>query len=103
MTPARPKTTVRKPAYILRLYINTSTSKSLLALRNIKKVCEEHLKGLYHLDVIDVRTHAHLARDEQIVAVPTLIKQLPQPLRRLVGDMSDVDKVLFGLDVRGRE
>src|SRR4029077_8577618 len=90
-------------AYVLRLYISRSTLKSARAVRNIKQVCEQHLKGRYDLEVIDIHQHANLARDEQIVAVPTLIKRLPLPLQRLVGDMSDLDQVLFGLDLRVRE
>jgi circadian clock protein KaiB len=93
----------RQPAYVLRLYISRSTLKSERAVKNIKQVCEQHLKGRYDLEVIDIHQHANLARDEQIVAVPTLIKRLPLPLQRLVGDMSDLDKVLFGLDLRVRE
>jgi circadian clock protein KaiB len=89
--------------YVLRLYINGSTLKSTLAVKNIKQVCEQHLRGRYDLEVIDINQQANLARDEQIVAVPTLIKRLPLPLQRLVGDMSDLDKVLFGLDLRMRE
>jgi circadian clock protein KaiB len=68
----------------------------------MERVCAEHLDGRYELEVIDIHEHAALARDEQIVAVPTLIKRLPLPLRRLVGDMSDLNKVLFGLDLRAR-
>jgi circadian clock protein KaiB len=86
--------------YLLRLYVSRSTLKSKLAIENMKRVCEEHLKGRYDLEVIDIHEHANLARNEQIVAVPTLIKRLPLPLRRLVGDMSDLNKVLFGLDLR---
>ena len=93
----------RRPTTFLRLYVSRSTLKSKLAVENIKRVCEQHLKGRYDLEVIDIHEHANLARDEQIVAVPTLIKRLPLPLRRLVGDMSDLDKVLFGLDLRLRE
>ena len=89
--------------YVLRLYISGSTSKSSRAVENIKRVCEQHLKGRYDLEVIDIYQQAHLARDEQIVAVPTLIKRLPLPLRRLIGDMSNQKKVLFGLDLRMRE
>jgi circadian clock protein KaiB len=77
--------------------------KSKRAVKNIKQMCEQHLKGRYDLEVIDIHEHANLARDEQIVAVPTLIKRLPAPLRRLVGDMSDLNKVLFGLDLKVRE
>jgi circadian clock protein KaiB len=89
--------------YVLRLYISDSTPKSERAVVNLKRVCEEHLKGRYDLEVIDIHNHANLARNEQIVAVPTLIKRLPAPLQRLVGDMSDLNKVLFGLDLKLRE
>lgn len=93
----------RQATYVLRLYISRSTLKSQRAVVNIKRVCEEHLKGRYDLEVIDIHRHPNLARDEQIVAVPTLIKRLPIPLRRLVGDMSDLNRVLLGLDLRRRE
>ena len=89
--------------YVLRLYISDSTPKSERAVVNLKRVCEEHLKGRYDLEVIDIHKHVSLARDEQIIAVPTLIKRLPAPLQRLVGDMSDLNKVLFGLDLKLRE
>jgi circadian clock protein KaiB len=89
--------------YVLRLYINGSTLKSTLAVKNIKQVCERHLNGLYKLQIIDICQQANLARDEQIVAVPTLIKRLPLPLRRLIGDLSDENKVLFGLDLKTQE
>ena len=96
---AHTKKNSRQAAYVLRLYVNDSTPKSRLAVENIKRVCETHLEGRYDLEVIDIHKQAKLARDEQIVAVPTLIKRLPAPLQRLVGDMSDVKKVLFGLDL----
>ena len=89
-----------QPNYVLRLYVNDATPKSRIAVENIKYVCENHLGGRYDLEVIDICKQAKLARDEQIVAVPTLIKKLPAPLQRLVGDMSDLQKVLFGLDLR---
>ena len=89
--------------YLLRLYVSRSTSKSKLAVVNITRVCKEYLDGRYRLEVIDIREQAQLARDEQIVAVPTLIKRLPLPLQRLVGDMSNLDEVLFGLDLKVRE
>jgi circadian clock protein KaiB len=85
--------------YVLRLYINGST----LAAKNIKQVCKQHLNGGYDLEIIDICKQANLARDEQIVAVPTLIKRLPRPLRRLIGDLSDQNKVLFGLDLKIKE
>jgi circadian clock protein KaiB len=93
----------RTGTYVLRLYVSRSTLRSKIAIENIERVCEEHLHGRYDLEVIDIHRHAQLARDEQIVAVPTLIKQLPAPLQRLVGDMSDLTKVLFGLDLKVRE
>lgn len=94
---------VRHATYVLRLYVNDSTQKSERAVVNLKRVCEEYLNGRYDLEVIDIHKQANLARDEQIVAVPTLIKRLPAPLQRLVGDMSDLNKVLFGLDLKLRE
>jgi circadian clock protein KaiB len=89
--------------YVLRLYVSGSTLKSALAVENIKRICEQHLKNRYDLEVIDIYQQPNLARDEQIVAVPTLIKRLPSPLRRLVGDLSNLKKVLFGLDLGMRE
>ena len=99
----KPRTRARQAKYLLRLYISGSTLKSERAVENLRRVCEEHLKGRYDLEVIDIYRQAHLARNEQIVAVPTLIKRLPVPLQRLVGDMSDLNKVLFGLDLKMRE
>ena len=86
--------------YVLRLYVNPSAATSRLAVKNLKRVCEEHLKGRYDLKVINIHTNAGLARSAQIVAVPTLIKQCPAPVNRLVGDMSNVDGVLRGLDLQ---
>ena len=93
----------KSATYVLRLYVSDSTVKSERAVVNLKRVCEEHLQGRYDLEVIDIHRQAKLARDEQIVAVPTLIKRLPAPLQRLVGDMSDLNKVLIGLDLRARD
>jgi circadian clock protein KaiB len=86
--------------YTLRLYITGTTSRSVLALTNLKKICEEYLEGRYELEVIDLYRMPNLAKDEQIIAAPTLIKKLPLPFRRIIGDMSDVEKVLMGLDLR---
>ncbi len=86
--------------YVLRLYITGITPKSTRAIQNIKKICEENLKGRYELEVIDIYQQPLLARDEQIIAAPTLIKKLPLPLRRLIGDMSDKERILVGLDLR---
>jgi circadian clock protein KaiB len=88
--------------YTLRLYVAGATAKSAKAIANIKQLCEEHLKGRYELEVIDLYQRPVLAQGEQIIATPTLIKALPQPLRRLIGDMSDAERVLVGLDLRSR-
>lgn len=88
--------------YVLKLYITGMTPRSLKAIENIKKICEENLKGRYELEVIDIRQNPTLAQGEQIVAAPTLLKKLPLPLKRIIGDMSDTDKVLLGLDIRKR-
>ncbi len=86
--------------YVLRLYVAGMTPKSTLAIRNIKNICEEHLTGRYSLEVIDLYKRPSLADGEQIIAAPTLLKKLPIPLRRFIGDMSDTDKILVGLDLR---
>ncbi len=86
--------------YVLRLYVAGMTPKSTLAIRNIKNICEEHLSGRYSLEVVDLYKRPTLADGEQIIAAPTLLKKLPLPLRRFIGDMSDTDKILVGLDLR---
>lgn len=86
--------------YVLRLYITGTTPHSRRAIVNIRKICEEHLQGRYDLDVIDISQHPTLAEGEQIIAAPTLIKKLPLPLRRFIGDMSQTEKILLGLDLR---
>jgi circadian clock protein KaiB len=86
--------------YVLRLYVTGMTPRSTEAISAIKQLCEERLEGRYDLEVIDIYQHPQLAQDEQIVAVPTLVKELPAPLRRLIGNLSDRDRVLFGLDLR---
>jgi circadian clock protein KaiB len=86
--------------YILRLFITGVTSRSVLAIKNLKKICEEYLNGRYELEVIDLYQNPGLAKDEQIIAAPTLIKKLPLPFRRIIGDMSNKEKVLLGLDLR---
>jgi len=86
--------------YLLRLYTTGMTPRSMRAVESIKTICEEHLKGRYELEIIDIHEHPVLARGDQIVAAPTLIKRLPEPLRRLIGDLSDSERVLLGLDLR---
>ena len=89
--------------YVLRLYITGTTPKSIGAIASIKRICEEHLKGRYDFEVIDIYQRPMLAEGEQIIAVPTLVKKLPLPLRRLIGDMSNVERVLMGLDLRPKK
>ena len=86
--------------YILRLYITGATPQSVRAIANVKKLCEEHLQGRYELEVVDLYQQPQLAQGEQIIAAPTLIKKLPLPLRRIIGDMSKAERVLVGLDLR---
>jgi circadian clock protein KaiB len=86
--------------YVLRLYVTGLTPRSTRAIESVRKVCEEHLQGRYDLEVIDVYQQPSLAKGEQIIAAPTLIKKLPLPLRRVIGDMSNAERVLLGLDLR---
>jgi len=85
--------------YVLRLYVTGQTPRSLRAIENIKRICEEHLSGRYSLEVIDIYQRPSLAAGERVIAAPTLVKSLPAPIRRFVGDLSDTEKVLFGLDL----
>lgn len=84
----------------LRLYVAGQTSRSLAALANLKRICEEHLQGRYRIEVIDLLEHPQLARGDQILALPTLVRKLPEPIRKLVGDLSDTENALVGLDLR---
>jgi circadian clock protein KaiB len=85
--------------YKLRLYVAGQTSKSLQAFANLKKICEEHLQGRYHIEVIDLLENPQLAKGDQILAIPTLVRRLPPPLRKIIGDLSDTERVLVGLDL----
>jgi circadian clock protein KaiB len=93
----------RQANYLLRLYVTGATPRSTQAIQNIRRICEKHLRGRYQLEVIDVFQRPVLAKGEQIIAAPTLLKLLPLPLRRFIGDMSDSDKILLGLDLQPRE
>ena len=96
--PPRRKTVPRKPAsWKLRLYVAGQTAKSIRAFANLKVLCDEHLKGRYQIEVIDLLLHPDMARGDQIVAVPTLVVKLPHAVRQIIGDLSDTDKVLVGL------
>lgn len=87
--------------YLLKLYVTGKTAKANEAIANLRRICEEELRGQYELQIIDVLEEPQLAEDERILATPTLIKRLPPPLRRVIGDLSDKHKVLLGLEVRG--
>lgn len=86
--------------YHLRLYVAGQTAKSLAALSNLKRFCEEHLAGHYDIEVIDLMKNPQLAAGDQILAIPTLVRRLPSPLKRIIGDLSNTEKVLVGLDIR---
>jgi circadian clock protein KaiB len=86
--------------YSLRLYVAGQTPKSIAAIANLKNICERHLPGRYEIEVIDLMKDPALAMRHQIVAIPTLIRQLPEPLKRIIGDLSNAEKVLVGLDIR---
>jgi circadian clock protein KaiB len=87
----------------LRLYTAGQSPKSLAALANLKRVCEDHLAGRYQIEVIDLLKNPRLAKDDEIVAIPTLVRKLPEPLRRLVGDLSDTERTLVGLQLKTRK
>lgn len=84
----------------LRLYIAGNTPKSVAAISNLKKYCEEHLEGKYHIEIIDLLVHPQLAEGDQIFAIPTLVRKVPQPIRKIIGDLSNKEKVLVGLNIR---
>ena len=89
-----------KDFYILRLYVAGQTTKSLTAFANLKKICEEHLGGRYRIEVIDLLMNPQLAQGDQILAIPTLVRKLPPPIKKIIGDLSNTERVLVGLDLR---
>jgi len=90
---------IEQDGYNLRLYVAGQTPKSMAALANLKKLCEKHLAGRYTVEVIDLMKDPALAQRDQIIAIPTLIRHLPEPLKRIIGDLSNTEKVLVGLDI----
>jgi circadian clock protein KaiB len=86
----------------LRLYVAGQTTKSLQAFANLKKLCEEHLQGRYNIEVIDLLENPQLAEGDQILAIPTLVRKLPEPIKKIIGDLSETERVLIGLDLRPR-
>ena len=89
--------------YELRLYVAGQTPKSILALANLRKICEEHLQGRYEIEVIDLTQNPQLAQGDQILALPTLVRRLPEPIKKIIGDLSNPERVLVGLDLRVRD
>ena len=90
----------KKNAWELRLYVAGNTPKSITALQNLKKYCETHLAGQYHIEVIDLLINPQLAEGDQILAIPTLVRKVPEPIRKIIGDLSNEEKVLVGLNIR---
>ena len=89
-----------RKAYELRLYVAGQTPKSLAAFANLKKICEEHLAGKYRIEVVDLLLNPELAKGDQIFALPTLVRKLPEPVKKIIGDLSNTERVLVGLDIR---
>jgi len=92
-----------EPLWDLRLYVAGRTPKSVAAFTNLQKICEEHLAGQYRITVIDLLEQPQLARGDQILAIPTLVRKLPQPIKKIIGDLSNTERVLVGLDLRAVE
>jgi circadian clock protein KaiB len=84
----------------LRLYVAGKTARSVAAAENLERICKEHLQGKYSIEIVDLLEHPRLARDDQIIAIPTLVRKLPQPIRKVIGDLSDVERTLVGLQLR---
>jgi circadian clock protein KaiB len=93
----------REDTYRLRLYVAGQTPKSILALTNLKQICEQHLQGCYEIEIVDLLVNPQLARGDQILAVPTLVRRLPEPIKKIIGDLSNTERVLVGLDLRVRQ
>lgn len=92
-----------EPPWVLRLYVAGTTTKSVTAFDNLNRICEQYLSGKYRIEVIDLLRNPSLARGDQIIAVPTLVRRLPPPLRRIIGDLTNTERVLVGLDLRASE
>lgn len=86
--------------WTLRLYVAGQTPKSMTAFANLKRICEEHLEGRYQIEVVDLLVNPTLAKDDQILALPTLVRRLPEPMKKIIGDLSNTERVLVGLDIR---
>ena len=104
MQPPNPRSALSRveETYLLRLYVAGQTPKSILALRNLKQICEEYLHGRYEIEVIDLVNNPQLAQGDQILALPTLVRRLPEPIKKIIGDLSNTERVLVGLDLQVR-
>jgi circadian clock protein KaiB len=103
VTPGKAKKAKADPTeeiWNLRLYVAGQTSKSIAAFANLTKICEEHLSGKYQIEVIDLLKNPQLAKGDQIIAIPTLVRKLPEPLKKIIGDLANTERVLVGLDIR---
>ncbi len=98
--PATDASCLKSKLWQLRLYVTGQTDKSLTAFANLKRICETHLKGRYRITVIDLLKHPQLAKGDQILAIPTVVRKLPKPVRTIIGNLSDTERVLVGLDLR---
>ena len=94
------KTDSMKETWNLRLYVAGQTPKSITAFANLKKICEEHLAGRYSIEVVDLLINPKLAKGDQIIAIPTLVRRLPEPLKKIIGNLANTERVLVGLDIR---
>jgi len=101
-SPENPASSSTPANWELRLYVAGQTPKSLQAFANLKRICEEHLAGEYHIEIVDLLKNPQLAQGDQILAIPTLVRRLPEPVRKIIGDLSNTDRVLVGLDLRPR-
>jgi circadian clock protein KaiB len=102
LVPATGSAAIEPEIWTLRLYVAGQTPKSIVAFANLKRICEEHLAGRYQIEVVDLIEQPQLARGDQILAIPTLVRRLPEPMRKIIGDLSDTERVLVGLDLRPR-
>lgn len=98
--PRKSKTAKIEESWQLRLYVAGQTPKSMAAFANLKRICEEHLEGKYQIEVIDLMVNPQLAMGDQILALPTLVRKLPEPIKKIIGDLSNTDRVLVGLDIK---
>jgi len=102
-TPVQPDSIPDEEFYVLRLYVAGQTNKSLTAFSNLKQICEEYVGGRYKIEVIDLMMNPQLAKGDQILAVPTVVRRLPPPIKKIIGDLSNTERVLVGLDLRLRD